>query len=59
MVGLNVCGVCWADWDGPGKAEPARLALAVKGVPFEDVLLTGSTWETLKPTTADTGVPWL
>jgi glutathione S-transferase len=43
----------WVDWDGPGKAEPARLAFAVKGVAFEDVLLTGSTWETLKPAT-----PW-
>ena len=43
----------WADWDGPGKAEPARLAFAVKGVPFEDVLLTRTTWETLKSTT-----PW-
>jgi hypothetical protein len=42
-----------ADWDGPGKAEPARLAFAVKKVDFEDVLLTGSTWTELKPTT-----PW-
>ena len=40
-----------ADWDGPGKAEPARLAFAVRKVDFEDVLLTGSTWTELKPTT--------
>eukprot|EP01043_Picozoa_sp_COSAG02_P022827 COSAG02_NODE_1198_length_13931_cov_66.449754_2_plen_191_part_00 len=50
---LTICGARWADWDGPGKAEPARLAFAVKGVAFEDVLLTGSTWETIKPAT-----PW-
>jgi glutathione S-transferase len=52
-VRLTICGVRWSDWDGPGKAEPARLAFAVKGVAFEDVLLTGSSWETLKPAT-----PW-
>ena len=49
---MLVC-VLRTDWDGPGKAEPARLAFAVKGVAFEDVLLTGSSWETIKPTT-----PW-
>lgn len=48
-----MCRVCVVDWDGPGKAEPARLAFAVKGVPFEDVTLTRSSWETIKPTT-----PW-
>ena len=48
-----------ADWDGPGRAEPARLAFAIKKVAFEDVLLTGATWSPLKPSTPWGQVPLL
>ena len=40
-------------WAGPGRAEPIRLAFAVHKVPFEDAILTGDAWSSLKPET-----PW-
>jgi glutathione S-transferase len=42
-----------ADWEGPGRAEPVRLAFKVASMPFEDCILTGESWEGIKPTT-----PW-
>ena len=41
----------WTDWDGPGRAEPVRLAFGIKkiGFPhFDDVILTETMWKTMK-----------
>jgi prostaglandin-H2 D-isomerase / glutathione transferase len=36
------------DFDG-GRGEPARLALSIAGIPFEDHRVTSDAWPSLKP----------
>eukprot|EP00538_Stauroneis_constricta_P002792 CAMPEP_0119549894 /NCGR_PEP_ID=MMETSP1352-20130426/3519_1 /TAXON_ID=265584 /ORGANISM="Stauroneis constricta, Strain CCMP1120" /LENGTH=270 /DNA_ID=CAMNT_0007595585 /DNA_START=31 /DNA_END=843 /DNA_ORIENTATION=- len=38
-------------FDIAGRAEPVRLALAVAGIPFDDVRIVYKEWATIKPTT--------
>ena len=43
----------------PGRGEPARLALALGGVPFSDVRVEGKDWPALKPSTPWGSLPYL
>ena len=42
-----------------GRGEPARLALSMRGIPFEDDRVSPSDWERRKPNTPFGGLPVL
>ena len=42
-----------------GRGEPARLALAIAGIPFEDDRVPGSDWPRRKPSTPFGSLPVL
>jgi glutathione S-transferase len=42
-----------------GRGEPARLALTMGGIPFEDVRIKGDDWPRLKPSTPFGAIPLL
>ena len=42
-----------------GRGEPARIALSMGGIPFEDVRVKGTDWERLKPDTPFGALPLL
>jgi glutathione S-transferase len=42
-----------------GRGEPARIALSIAGIPFEDERIQHSDWPALKPATPFGGLPML
>ena len=42
-----------------GRGEPARIALSIGGIPFEDERVKGTDWERRKPGTPFGGLPLL